>query len=423
MSVWLQKYRPRTINEIVGNTNAVNQFTDWISKRLKGDIKKAALLYGPPGVGKSLTVQVYAEQFGFDLIELNASDVRAREQIMKIAGTATSQSTLFGGIKRLVFLDEVDGINPTEDKGCIPAITDIISKSNCPVVLAANDPWDPKLRPIRDLCILIKYNKIRSPTIIKYLKEICRKEGIIVEDRALTLIAERVDGDLRSAIIDLQILTEGKRYLRFEDVMWLPVRNRQYGVFDVLKELFLSKTALQARLVIEKSLIDYETLKLWIHENLPLVYSDINDLARAYNMLSKADVFFGRMNRTQNWDLLSYALEFMTAGVILGAKKKPGFVKYQFPQKLLLMSSTKETRKIRDEILSALSKKCNLSRKKALTEIIPYLRIIIEDNPLIGKQIEKWLNLSEEYLKYLGLKTSKLKKTNTSFKLFKTHNR
>lgn len=58
MLLWLQKYRPRTISEIVGNTNAVNQFADWISKRLKNDVKKAALLYGPPGVGKSLTVQV-----------------------------------------------------------------------------------------------------------------------------------------------------------------------------------------------------------------------------------------------------------------------------------------------------------------------------------------------------------------------------
>lgn len=411
MLLWLQKYRPKTISEIVGNNNAINQFIDWVSKRLKGNVKKAALLYGPPGVGKSLTVQVYAEQSGFDLIELNASDVRAREQIMKIAGTATSQSTLFGGIKRLIFLDEIDGVNPTEDKGCISAITDIIYKSNCPVVLAANDPWDPKLRPVRDLCTLIKYNKIRSPTIIKYLKEICRKEGIVAEDRALTFIAERADGDLRSAITDLQILTEGKRYLRFEDVMWLSVRNRQYGVFDVLKELFWSKTVLQARLVIEKSLIDYETLKLWIHENLPLVYSDINDLVRAYDMLSKADVFFGRMSKTRDWDLLLYALEFMTAGVVLGVKKKPGFVKYQFPQKLLLMSSTRDARKIRDEILSALSEKCNLSRRKALTEIIPYLRIIIEDNPFISKQIEKWLNLNEDHLKYLGLKISKLKKT------------
>jgi replication factor C large subunit len=411
MLLWLQKYRPRTISEIVGNTNAVNQFADWISKRLKNDVKKAALLYGPPGVGKSLTVQVYAEQFGFDLIELNASDVRAKEQLMRIAGTAASQLTIFGGAKRIVFLDEIDGINPAEDKGCIPAIIDIINKSNCPVVLAANDPWDPKLRPIRDLCVLIRYNKIRSPTIVKFLKEICRKEGIVVEDRALTLIAEKADGDLRSAITDLQVLTEGRRYLRFEDVVWLPTRNRQYGVFDVLKELFWSKTALQARLVMEKSLIDHETLKLWIHENLPLVYSDLSDLVRAYDMLSKADVFFGRMNRTQNWDLLPYALEFMTAGIVLGVKKKPEFVKYQFPQKLLLISSTKNSRKIRDEILLALSEKCKLSRRKALTEIFPYLKVIIEENPSTSRHIGEWLNLNEDHLKYLGLKTSKLKKT------------
>ncbi|MEM1545824.1 MAG: replication factor C large subunit [Candidatus Methanomethylicia archaeon] len=410
MPLWLQKYRPRTINEIVGNTNAVNQFADWVSKRLEDNVKKAALLYGPPGVGKSLTVQVYAEQFGFDLIELNASDVRAKEQIMKIAGTVASQPTLFGGIKRLVFLDEIDGINPAEDRGCVPAIIDIINKSSCPVVLAANDPWIPELRPIRDLCILIRYNKIRSPTIVKFLKEICRKEGIVVEDRALTFIAEKADGDLRSAIIDLQILTEGRRYLRFEDLTWLPTRNRQYGVFDVLKELFWSKTALQARLAIEKSLVDHETLKLWIHENLPLVYSDLNDLVKAYDMLSKADVFFGRMNKTQNWDLLSYALEFMTAGVILGVKKKPEFVKYQFPQKLLLISSTRDSRRIRDEILLALSEKCRLSRRKASTEILPYLKVIIEGNPSIGKQIGEWLNLGEDHLKYLGFKTSKLKK-------------
>jgi DNA polymerase III delta prime subunit len=117
--LWVEKYRPKKIADIIGNEEAKTAFVDWLKN--KRHTKKAVLLYGPPGVGKTTLVNAAAAEFGFKVIEMNASDTRSEKAINAIAGPATSfvaLDTFSTEIKgSILFLDEVDGIAGNEDRG------------------------------------------------------------------------------------------------------------------------------------------------------------------------------------------------------------------------------------------------------------------------------------------------------------------
>src|SRR5512147_2541370 len=152
--LWVEKYRPRKIEDVTGNDEAKALFLEWLKN--KKHTKKAVLLYGPPGVGKTTLVNAAANEFGFRVIEMNASDTRSEKAINAVAGPATSFVALdtFSSESKgnVLFLDEVDGIAGNEDRGGVSAIIKIVENSHVPVIMAANDPDLEKLRPLKKVC-------------------------------------------------------------------------------------------------------------------------------------------------------------------------------------------------------------------------------------------------------------------------------
>ena len=208
---WTVKYRPKKLAEVAGNKIAIQQITDWLDAWFKAIPKKrAVLLHGPPGTGKTVSVEALARERGLDLVEINASDERNRDALDRTVGAATRQSDLFGRA-RLVLIDEVDGINLREDRGAVDTIVKLIQETQVPVVLTANDPWDTKIGPIRNATVMIEYKRLGLRDTLPYLKRICQTEGVEVDEQALRLIVDRNRGDMRSILNDLQTLSPGAR--------------------------------------------------------------------------------------------------------------------------------------------------------------------------------------------------------------------
>ncbi len=402
---WVIKYRPKRIADVANQDQAKEKFIPWLRQWLQGrpPEKKAALFYGPAGVGKTSLVEAAAHEYGLELIEMNASDFRRKEDIERIAKVAATQMSLFGR-RKIILLDEVDGISGTADRGGLDAILELIKITKHPIVMTANDPWDQKLRPLREASLMIPFNRLSERYVVQVLKRICAAERIECEDAALKYIAQRCEGDLRSAINDLQAIAEGYGKVTLDIVRNLVVsRDRQYTPWEMLRNLFMSKYAWQAKRAVTHTDLDYETILQWINENIPNQYTDPEDVWRAFESLARADIYLGRIKRTLSWDLLSYVFDLAGPGVALARKKsKFRWAKYSFPQKIMLLAKTKEMREIREALADAIAKRIHTSRTTVKREVLPYLMIIFRERPDYAARIAVGYNLTDNMIKYLA---------------------
>ena len=403
-TTWTQKYKPKTLNEIVGNKDAKEQFLSWLKSWNNGPPKKrATLLYGSPGVGKTVTVEVFAKQLNIELVEKNASDYRTAEAIKHFAGLASQYATLFGG-KRLILLDEVDGIAGKEDRGGVKELIKILKTTRSPIVLTANDAYNPRFSSIRKYCMIISFKKPTVRETISHLKRICTKEGINADEEALKFITERAGRDVRSAVNDLQALAQGKTRLTKEDIAWLAGRDRKEEIFAVMHTILYSRDSWEAKKAVSSADVDSDMLFHWVYENVPYHLTDPHDLVEAMNSLALADIYRKRIRDTQNWSLLRYVIDFMSSGVAAARQhsKSSGWVPFRFPGKIRMLSRTKGERALQKSIGTKIWKRCHISATRSTKEVFPYLRIIFKNNPEMAAGLSDWLDLDDEMIEYLA---------------------
>jgi replication factor C large subunit len=408
---WVEKYRPKRVSEVIGNKEAIEAFLNWMASWEKGrPSKKAAFLYGPAGVGKTSLVIAYATEKGYDLVEVNASDWRTAEKVKAIVGSACEFATLDGMRKRIVLVDEVDGIAGQEDAGGIPAIRDAIEKTKVPIVLIANDPWSPRLATIREMCEMIEFKHVPKNLIISHLRKICALEGLECSDDVLKAIAERSNGDVRSAINDLQALAMAGPKIDGSTLAALGYRDRVKEIFSALVQVFHAKSIKDAWASTENIDVDIDTFFNWVLDNAPQQLTDPEDFERAMDFLAKADLYFARIKRMQRWNLLRYAVPLMTGGIALSKKKTPkSFVKFSFPQKIRMLQATKHERDLRNGLASKIASKCHMSSYKANVEMLPFLSFIIKNDGNIANGLARFFELSESELSYLSGKPEEVK--------------
>jgi replication factor C large subunit len=398
------KHKPRTLGDVVGNKEAKETLVNWVKSWDKGvPAKRAVFVYGPPGIGKTVSVEALARDLGMELVEKNASDYRTEDAVQRFAGLASQYGSLFGG-RRLILLDELDGITGDADRGGVSAITGIVKAAQCPIVLIANEAWDPRFLALRSYCLLIEFKKPPAGEVVKHLKKICEKEGIAADEDALKFIAQRSEGDVRSAVNDLQALGQGKTHLAFGDVSWLAFRDRKEVIFGVLRLIFYSKSCDAAKRAVDMADIDLDMLFQWVYENAPAHLKEPEDLVRGMEALALADVYRGRIARTQDWKLTRYVIDFMTAGVAMAREKtgSVGWVPFRFPEKIKMLSRSRAERALEQEIGLRIKRRMHMSTRRAVKEVLPYVRVIFQSNPEWAAGLVRWFDFNEEMIEHIA---------------------
>lgn len=392
MEPWPRKYQPNSISSVRGQDRALEQLRQFV-EGFRSSRKKAILLYGPPGCGKTSSVAALAREKGLELMEMNASDFRNREKIEAIAGSSSRQMSLFAKGK-IILVDEIDGLSGTQDRGGIAAIAKMAENSSFPVVMTSNNPWDKKFSALRKISVMVEFHHLPHPTVKAVLKEISCREGLKLSDDAISRLARRTGGDLRGAINDLQSIS----MLGPEpDLEMLSHRDMKNTIIEALLKVLKSTDPLVALSAYDNIEEDYDNVMLWLDANLPKEYLKPKELAAAYEMLSMADVFSGRIRRWQHWRFLVYIRQFLSAGVALSKKDKyKGFIKYMPTKRILKIWQAKMRYQKRKAIAEKIAERTHTSARNALRSSLPFYRQIMRNSSKMSEGLADELGLDAD---------------------------
>ncbi len=395
---WVEKYRPKNYSDIKGQSQAINKIKKFIEEFYLGKLtrkkKKAMILYGPPGTGKTTIAHVIANETSSEIFELNASDFRDKEKLKSILRPAIEQKSLTKKNK-VILIDEADGISSV-DKGGLSELISLIEETTYPVIITANDVWSKKLAPLRQKCELIQLKEIDYNTIKSVLFDILRKEGLFIDNKIVTSIAIKAKGDIRAAINDLQTISKLKGKDLNPDEIKFDERNKEVDIFSALRFIFKGKPSSETLKIFDSVQMPIDEIILWVEENIPAEYSDV-ELAKAYELLGKADIFKKRIYRQQYWRFLVYENALLSYGISSVKKNtKIGFTNYKKPSRILKIWLNNQKTSKKKSIAKKYAELVHIGQKRALKEF-PIIKEIIKSD----KEIQEKLGLDEDELAYL----------------------
>ncbi len=204
MLPWVEKYRPKSLDEVVGQEEVVSSLKNILHTKAVPHM----LFAGPPGVGKTATAHAFARDlFGPNYIddgyflEINASDERGIQTIREKVKMFARQIPMGEYSFKILFLDESDQL--TDDaQHAFRRVMEQFSVT-CRFILAANYS-NRIIEPIQSRCAVFRFKPLGKVHVIQYLKWISDNEGLEADDQAYEVIYDFSEGDMRKAINILQ---------------------------------------------------------------------------------------------------------------------------------------------------------------------------------------------------------------------------
>jgi len=355
----IEKYRVDNLNDIKGQSIAVEEVRNFLRMF---PAKKALILNGPVGTGKTSMALALAKENDLELFELNASDLRNRSSLEAVLKPSLEQQSLFGKSK-LILMDEADGITGS-DRGGLPELIALISKTKVPIIITSNDIWKKKFSLLRKSCKIISLKELSDIDVKQIITEVLKKEDKKIKSETIDLIVKGARGDVRAALNDLESVI----LLGEENIDDISLREKKQDIFNDLKKLFQNQVDEQTLRIFDNSDLSIDEILLWVEENIPLEYQG-KALTKAYECLSRADIFKGRIYRKQYWRFLVYQSFFLSGGVASATRLKNNrFISYKKPTRILkIWMANMRNAKIKS-IIEKYAKLCHMSKKKAMKD-------------------------------------------------------
>lgn len=201
--IWVDKYRPKTFDEIIGQKYFVKRIKAFIDSKNLPHL----LFAGTPGTGKTTTALVVArELYGSNgikgnFLELNASDDRGIDVIRNQIKEFAKLKSLADVPYKIICLDEADSL--TKDAQQALRRTMERYSASCRFILACNE-ISKLIDPIQSRCVIFKFKPLADEDLRELIKRIEKNESITVDNDAADYLVNISEGDLRRVVNTLQ---------------------------------------------------------------------------------------------------------------------------------------------------------------------------------------------------------------------------
>ncbi|XP_046972816.1 replication factor C subunit 1 [Vanessa cardui] len=433
--MWVDKYKPQNLKQIIGQhgeaSNAsrlLRWLTKWYANRkaklpkpnpwVKNDdgaYYKAALLSGPPGVGKTTTVSLVCKELGYDVVEFNASDTRSKnlikEQISELL-TSTSLSGYAKGNagkgavskKHVLVMDEVDGMAGNEDRGGLQELISLIKSTSVPIVCMCNDRNSEKMRTLVNYCYDLRFCHPRADQIKAAMMSVCFREGLKLPGDALTQLIASARQDVRQTLHRLALLACAPAPAA--PAHPAAATDVRIGPWEAIRKVFSAEEHKTMSIHDKSDLFfsDYSIAPLFVQENYLNVHPHcpkheiLERISKAADSISIGDMVEAKIRGQQAWSLLP--LQAMYSSVIPGSVLEGNLSsQIQFPSWLGKNSRKNKMHRLCQEIHAHTRLSTSGSKSSIFLDYAYYLRDAVA-TPLIKEKLEgidKSMEVLESY--------------------------
>ncbi|XP_014117561.1 PREDICTED: replication factor C subunit 1 isoform X3 [Pseudopodoces humilis] len=416
--LWVDKYKPVSLKAIIGQQgeqSCANKLLRWLRNWHKNTFEdgqakpsktgskddgtgfKAALLSGPPGVGKTTTAALVCKELGYSYVELNASDTRSKNSLKEVvaeslnntsikdfcSGTSSSVSG-----KHVLIMDEVDGMAGNEDRGGIQELIGLIRHTKIPIICMCNDRNHPKMRSLVHYCLDLRFQRPRLEQIKGAMMSIAFKEGLKIPPPAMQEIILAANQDIRQVLHNLNMWCAKDKSLTYDEAKTDASRAKKdikLGPFDVVRKVFAAGEEAARMSLIDKSDLffhDYSLAPLFVQENYVHVKpaaaggnlkKHLVLLSRAADSICDGDIVDRQIRSKQNWNLLP--TQAIYASVLPGELMRGYMSQFPvFPSWLGKFSSTGKHDRIIQELAMHMSLRTRTCKRTVNMEYLSYLR-------------------------------------------------
>lgn len=334
--LWVERYKPTCSGDVIGHKEVIASLLAWLRDwDSVPSLPRVALVTGPPGIGKTTLVHLVGAEAGYEVVEFNASDERSAIAVRRMFETASQSGCV--GSKRLVIMDEVDGMS-SGDRGGVGELARLAKQCTFPIICIANDRGSPKMRPLASCSLDVRCSRPVKSTIAKTLMNVVKKEGLAFTAKDLETLCEKNGNDIRSLLNFLQFGGSGGKKdesLRL-DAFSATGRVFGTGTFDTK---------------LEAVFVDIGMVPLMVAEGYVGAAGrgadGIYRCAEAGTSLGQHDILDRRIRQAQAWGLLPASV----ASVVACATQAGGPAPFQiFPSWLGKQSKTTRHRRLMREM-------------------------------------------------------------------------
>ncbi|XP_052590952.1 replication factor C subunit 1 isoform X1 [Peromyscus californicus insignis] len=419
--LWVDKYRPTSLKNIIGqqgDQSCANKLLRWLrnwhqsspeekkhaakfgrlSSKDDGSSFKAALLSGPPGVGKTTTASLVCQELGYSYVELNASDTRSKNSLKAIVAESLNNTSIKGfytsgatpsvSSKHALIMDEVDGMAGSEDRGGIQELIGLIKHTKIPIICMCNDRNHPKIRSLVHYCFDLRFQRPRVEQIKSAMLSIAFKEGLKIPPPAMNEIILGANQDVRQVLHNMSMWCAQSKALTYDQAKADSQRAKKdikLGPFDVARKVFAAGEETAHMSLMDKSDLffhDYSIAPLFVQENYLHVKpvaagGDMKKhlmlLSRAADSICDGDLVDSQIRSKQNWSLLP--TQAIYASVLPGELMRGYMTQFpSFPSWLGKYSSTGKHDRIVQDLALHMSLRTYSSKRTVNMDYLSHIR-------------------------------------------------